>query len=313
MSTMEISPNDTWNDLCRILNNYLLTTSVPLMFRPFLEFDSLKKLYNVSYRNFNEMRKEKKKTPDAKDNPVNKDLKKNKNKDKDESKTTPNDVWEHLLRNALTDAFKHRLLGTQSDMKSYRQRSEKYLRVWQDILGAGDTDNKLDGITESYFDMLKDYLCRNMPFLPENITERPVTEVMKACQQVYKERRFCHNLEGDVEKWFYINFEEQSYTTSLLSLTYEIAQNMQGHPKARHFLMVSSYIHTLFIYVYMVEFVKNFPYAKGKWVNKDAALELGMNYNLFKFLAKADFIGTFEMLEQEARHRLGLNGGNLFK
>lgn len=312
MSTMEISPNDTWNDLCRILNNYLLTTSVPLMFRPFLEFNSLKKLQNASYINFNKMRTEKKENVEANSNPNKIAGKKYGNKDKDEPKTTPNDVWEYLMRTALTDVFKHRLLGTQSDMKTYHQRSEKYLRVWKDILGAGDTDNTQTGITESYFDMLKDYLCRNMPFLPEDMAECPVTEVMKACQQVYEERRFCHNQEGNVEKWFYIDFEKQSYTTSLLSLTYEIAQDMQGHPKARHFLMVSSYIHTLFIYVYMVEFVKNFPYAKGKWVNKDAALELGMNYNLFKFLAKADFIGTFEMLEQEARHRLGLNGENLF-
>ena len=61
------------------------------------------------------------------------------------------------------------------------------------------------------------------------------------------------------------------------------------HPKAQHYLVIAEHIQTLFIYVYMVEFVKKYPGMKGTRFEDNAASRHDRENNLFTFLSHADY------------------------
>ena len=150
--TMNPSPQENWHDLCQLLQNNLLSTSVPLMFNPLLQNPMVLNLKNESYEKLL--------------------LKYKRNYQMRET-------WEFLLTQGLTEVFKLRLLGSQADMDKYRKRSDKYLRVLNDMFGIHDSKNDLSYITQSFFSMLKDYLCRNMPFLPSTYRSEEAVNIMK--------------------------------------------------------------------------------------------------------------------------------------
>ena len=276
-----LSPQENWHDLCQLLQNYLLTTSVPLIFGPLLMNPHV--LKNESYQ---QLRQEFER--------------------KDQLRAVRHqlrEVWNDLLRQNLTEVFKLRLLGSQTDLDKYRKRSVKYLRVLNDMFGTHDSYNDLSVITESFFHLLKDYLCRNMPYLPTAYQGEEVLHVMRKCREIYSDRRYrdrpseyVHLQPDDEARPFYIPFEEQSYTGKLLKQTDEIAADMKKHPKAQHYLVLSEHIQTLFIYVYMVEFVKNYPGMKGKPFEDNDALRHDRRYNLFTFLSYVDYIVVYEDL-----------------
>lgn len=272
------SPQENWNDLCRILKKYLLNTSVPLMTNPIIL--SAGKFYNNGYYQIINEYKEK-------EIPVPYHL--------------TNTAWENLLIEGLTDVFMQRLLGTQADMESYRVRSEKYLRVLNDMFGTHDGDNDLPAIIASFFDLLKDYLCRNMLFLSEEVKSQSVDAVMTASQEIYAARRLRHDKPEDETRRYYIPFEEQLYTKSLLEQIHEIAKDMKNHPKAQHYLVVAELIHTLFIYVYMVEYVHQWPRVKSVSFKDSPALRFGREHNLYTFLSSADYIKVFREVEEASK------------
>lgn len=282
--TMNPSPQENWHDLCQLLQNNLLSTSVPLMFNPLLQNPMVLNLKNESYEKLL--------------------LKYKRNYQMRET-------WEFLLTQGLTEVFKLRLLGSQADMDKYRKRSDKYLRVLNDMFGIHDSKNDLSYITQSFFSMLKDYLCRNMPFLPSTYRSEEAVNIMKKCREIYADRRLHDNpstqeepssdgASPDVVRYFYIPFEEQNYTNNLLNQADEIAVDPKKHPKAQHYLVIAEHIQTLFIYVYMVEFVKKYPGMKGTRFEDNAASRHDRENNLFTFLSHADYRKYFFSDKQSA-------------
>jgi len=290
----QMSPNNNWHNLCRIMYDYLLSTSVPLIFNPLLsDKKRLEKLFNQEYYGLTMLRRDPDKVKEVWDRVLKEGVPEELLADEKEFGPVWDKIretWEQFLKEVLVEVFKERLLGSQSDMSAYHKRSDKYLHILNEMFGKGDTEYDLYSITVTYFDMLKDYLCRNMPFLPVDICQRPVDEVMAACQEIYAARRLYHNKTEDVDRELYIAFNEMSYSSSLLTMTLEIAKDMKNHPKAQYYLVVSEYIHTLFIYVYMVEYVKFLPFVKGEPFEDTEVLKQDRYFNLFKYLGQVKFI-----------------------
>lgn len=274
MST-PISHQENWHDLCGILRKYLLTTSVPIIFGEV--YNSSKAAYqlsNDSYKSFRES---------------------------NWHNHTAKEAWASLFRQAITDTFMQRLLGSQSDMDSYRARSTKYLKTLNNMFGTHNGDDDMTNITISFFELLKDYICRNMPGLPAEIKEQSTDRVMTACREIYAAHRLRDDKPENLDRKFYIAFDERAYSSSLLTLIDEISANVENHPLTRHYLVVAEYIHVLFIYVYMIEFVKFFPSVKGKPRQKSPVIEHDRKNNLFVWLSQMDFTKEYNELEEQKK------------
>ena len=277
------SPQENWHQIRHILKDYLMNTAVPIVFESLLR--QTKYLNNPGYRSLTA-------TPSSENGADGK------------SGEKPfirynlvHEAWENLLKEGLTDVFIHRLLGSQTDMCTYWDNSEKYRAFFTDILGGMDKSSELKTLTKSYFEMLKDYLCRNMPGMPVAFHQLAVGQVMKACRMIYQAHRLRDDRESNENRTFYIDFEEQAYSSSLLTLLDEIAVHMESHPKIQYYLVIAEYIHTLFMYVYMVEFVKLYPNRKGQTRERNPELDQGRYHNLFKYLGKVDYLKEYRRLE----------------
>lgn len=283
MST-PISHQENWHDLCSILQKYLLLTSVPFIFREL--YNSEKKSRQLcNNEKFKALLEDSYNEGNDKGNPK-------------YSNSTFNETWAILLRQAITDTFMQRLLGSQSDMESYRARSTKYLNTLNNMFGTHDGDDDMTNITMSFFELLKDYICRNMPGLSDDVKEQTPDRVMYACRKIYFGHRFRDDKSENQNRKFYIAFDERAYSSSLLTLIDEISANVDNHPLTRHYLVVAEYIHVLFIYVYMIEFVKFFPSVKGKPRQKSSAIEHDRKNNLFVWLSQMNFIEVYEEVKK---------------
>lgn len=282
MST-PISHQENWHDLCSILQKYLLLTSVPFIFRELYNSEE-KSRQLCNKEEFIALLRNSYNEGNDKGNPK-------------YSNSTFNETWAILLRQAITDTFMQRLLGSQSDMESYRARSTKYLNTLNNMFGTHDGDEDMTNITISFFELLKDYICRNLPGLYDDIKEQTPDRVMSACRKIYVGHRFRNYQSKDVNH-FYIPFERRAFSSSLLTLIDEITANVENHPLTRHYLVVAEYIHVLFIYVYMIEFVKLYPSNKDKTLLKSTAIEHDRKNNLFVWLSQMNFIEVYDEVKK---------------
>jgi len=298
MST-PISHQENWYDLCGILRKYLLTSSVPFLFRELYNSEEksrqLCELYNNEEKSRQLCNKEEFITF----------LKNNYNESNDKGYTnysnpTFNETWASLFRQAITDTFMQRLLGSQSDMETYRARSTKYLKTLNNMFGTHNGDEDMSNITISFFELLKDYICRNLPGLFDDVKEQSPDRVMSACRKIYAGHRFRNSNSRDVNP-FYIPFDRRAFSSSLLTLIDEISVDMEKHPLTRHYLVVAEYIHTLFIYVYMIEFVKFYPSDKDKNRLKSTVIEHDRNNNLFIWLSQMNFIKVYNEIKNSKK------------
>lgn len=298
------SPQQSWHIISSILQNYILITSTPLMFR-----DIFKKTYvfgNESYQTIYDQ--EKRIWDEYISSPANRNQQ---GPSHNADVYKPNyvlysEVWENLLKAGLVDVFIHRLLGSQVDMESYRARSEKYVKVFDEILGTNDQYNDLDVITRNLLEMLKDYLCRNIVDLEEKGKDMSVAEVLYAARQAYRKRRYPDNVENGSIRKYYIPFDERTYTFGLLRQMDEIAENMDMPMNTRYFLMIAEYIHTLFVYVYMVEYIKYYPSYKGfSFKILPEKLFIGCKYNLFTYLKTVDYASAYNQEKARKAERRG--------
>lgn len=206
------------------------------------------------------------------------------------------DVWEILFKEGIVEVFIHRLLGSQQDLVAYRHRSEKYVQLFEEIIGTNNQFNEMKTITTNFMYMIKDYLCRNVPELQSLGVGMSIYEVLKATRDAYTSRRYLDNSEAYLERDFFIQFETLSYAKALLNQMDEVAQKDELPTKCNYFLVCAEYIHTLFIYVYMVEFIKKYPFKKGdthkEWTSE---LRQGSKYNVFSYLKEADYSSTYQV------------------
>lgn len=284
---MQISNSlqQSWHVIGSILQNYILNTATPLIFTD---------LFN-NYRVFN--------------NDVCKDvfisertayeaaINNNSNPPKPKYINLIKEVWENLLKEGLVNVFIQRLLGTQTDMETYIQRSDKYVQTFNEIIGTDGMYNDMKVIKQKIIDMLKDYLCRNVPELQETGDQLSMVQVLEATRFSYnKRRKRIDKYKNEVDRDFYLPFEEQSYASSLLLQMDEIVKNEILLVKCNHFLVCAEYIHTLFIYVYIVEYIKNYPTCKGDRYQKlSPEKEQGKNYNVFTHLKHVDFASAYNL------------------
>ena len=138
-----------------------------------------------------------------------------------------------------------------------------------------------------------------MPGISDEIKEQTSGRVMTACREIYAAHRLRDDKLENLDRKFYIAFDERAYSSSLLTLIDEISANVENHPLTRHYLVVAEYIHVLFIYVYMIEFVKFFPSVKGKPRQKSPVIEHDRKNNLFVWLSQMDFTKEYNELDEQ--------------
>lgn len=234
-----------WENVIHTLRDYLLNTSIPLIFQELLRdpdiFGNLKwtQLMNPQ--------------PTAA-NP----------KPKKYTRTALHDfVWEYLLKDTLLKVFRDRLLGSQQDFGVYVRRSEKYTGLFNDMIGGKDCRTDLLAILRDTLDMVKDYLCRNLPGEETDYVHLTLGEVLNVTREAYQSRRLCNDSGEDRVRLYYIDFREQTFSSSLLLQFDEMAEDLEHHPKSRHFMVLAELLQILFIYVYMIDYIKYYPLCKG--------------------------------------------------
>ncbi|MDD6890560.1 MAG: hypothetical protein PUD47_00470 [Bacteroidales bacterium] len=239
MEKNELYYQQRMRQMCHMLSDYILPTPLPLLFLPVLQPAFAARQNEAFYRTYLPLSERCQRATGA---------------DKLAAQNQLNQLakrWQDRFAQLLVEFFRLRLLGSrQSD--AYRQRMTAATTLFLDIMGeeADRNDDILD-ITERFFRLLKEYLVRNLPDLSTSAS-RPTSEVLRECRRLYDA---CQQTEG------YIPFHQLTYTQGLLALTDEAAASFRQSPMCRYFLIVTEYLYTLFLYVYMVELVQS---AQGK-------------------------------------------------
>lgn len=291
---MNKSIQETWHNIRHILQNYILNTSIPLIFRDLL--DNPDAFENSSFVEF--AQNPPKPKEDQSDESSDSSVPTQDGKKKYHYYYT--NTWEMVLKEGLTEVFMERLLGTQEDMFTYRLNACRYSQVFDDIFGTHTRVNNLHTITIEFFAMLKDYLLRNLEgYLPPHTVITSTGQLLTACRLAYRARRFYYEEMTEELHALYVPFDKLTYSFGLIQLMDEIADN-PDHQNCRHFLVTAEYIHTLFIYVYMVEFIKHNPLTRQQTKeDMTEAKEQAQKFNLFTYLSKLNYkYAYFEYLRR---------------
>ena len=274
--TPRISPQENWQDIRNLLKKYMLNTSLPLIFNEVIRRPYL--MRNKGYDDYAATRKVQMEAAGRRFVRESHDW----------------SAWENMWKKSLIDVFVHRLLGSQGDLASYWLRSEKYRKLLSGIFGRTEECIDMKTLTDGFMDMLKDYLVRNMTGLSENGQDMDVYEVLVQCRTRYEKYRT-----ADFKDYKLVDFGKQTYGGALLDQMEAFAKDTGDHPKCRHYLVIMEYINTLFIYVYMVEYTKLYPYVKGERYIETDTSKREREYNLFKELERMDFMKEYRMLKEE--------------
>lgn len=239
-----VNTQKLWVNIIHFLRDYLLNTSTPLIFEELLRAQN--PFENETW--CEHMKRE----PTA-DNP-----------ESEYTRTSLHDyVWEYLLKDTLLRVFRDRLLGSQRNFEVYVQRSVTYTGLFNDMIGGQNCRTDLMAILRDFLDMVKDYLCRNLPGRKSDYGHLTLCEVLNVTKKAYQARRLCDKAEEDKVRTFYIDFWKQAFSSSLLLQFDEMAKDLEHHPKSKYFLVLAELLQILFIYVYMIDYIKYYPLCKG--------------------------------------------------
>ena len=151
-----------WEETKHTLRDYLMTTSIPIIFEKLLEEPDI--FENKNWENF------------MRPNPA-----PNRPAPITYERTSLHDfVWEFIFKDRLFAVFYDRLLGSQTEPERYVQRSESYAALFNDMIGGSNCSNDLYSIIERFFGMVKDYLCRNLPGHESDYTCLTTQKVLSA-------------------------------------------------------------------------------------------------------------------------------------
>lgn len=154
---------------------------------------------------------------------------------------------QEMFTKELFDFFQARLLGNPGNVTEYRKKQIKYCNLFLNIIGEYKRDTPFTTVSTDFFEMMKEYICENMPIG----YEKSVKEVLKECRDLYV---YTKTIRRDRN---YINFEENRYTQGILDF---IEEEIIDNPK-EFFILGLEYLYTLSIYIYMVEY---YIYYKSK-------------------------------------------------
>ncbi len=159
-----------------------------------------------------------------------------------------NETWPDIFSWKLLEFFQTRLLGTSRDKEPYIKRSMDYCNLILDIVGEENRQNNFRIITGQFFLMMKTYICQHLPGKPMDAENMDFLDILRECRTRYM-------LANPNDK-FYVDFEKNTYSSGILSLMDELADNNSWieNPVCDYFILASEYFNALAIYVYMIEF-----------------------------------------------------------
>lgn len=281
-----------WNGYTRIMGCYLLHSAVPILFSDLL--CSCSKLHNPEFNKYKLARMNPSRKRFFIEEPA---LTKGHSPSKENNAHQA--VWTKILMEQLAEFSKLRLLGEQTpDMHSYHKRSYNYIRLMGMILCHLYLPGTQERILGYYLDMLRDYLTRNMPGLPENASDLPLADLLKTCEDIYDANRaYTGDDKGNPDN-HYINFRQGAYGTSLLDQIKDIALDekaaLDKFPNLRFYLSNVELLYTYIIYVYMVEFV---------CYNSPASTDIQKQYNLIKRLQNIGYESKYQDYLEDKRNQ----------
>ena len=270
-----------WNGYTRIMSNYLLQSAVPILFNDLLfrcyrirnnqSFDSYKITDPVKRVNNNYYHED----PDLK------------GKSPWKENNAHQAVWTTILQEQLAIFSKLRLLGNQSeDMKAYHCNSYNYIRLMGKIFLHKELPAFQEDIKSEFLEMLKDYLLRNVPGLPENASQLSKVKLFTRCETLYEDyKEYTNQKTGKSStNMYYIDFTKGRYAHLLLEQLKNIARQTDGqeknNPLLNCYLGNLEYLYTFILYVYMVEYLLCYSPASTAHQKK---------FNLFQSLHSIDY------------------------
>lgn len=266
-----------WNGYTRIMDTYLLQSAVPILFNDLL-FKCNRIRNNPSFEAY----KIKNSGTYVKDYCYYKEDSNLRGKSPWKENNAHQAVWTTILQKQLAEFSKLRLLGYQSaDMQAYHCNSYNYIRLMGKIFLHEELPASQENIKCEFLDMLKDYLLRNVPGLPENAAHWSKDKLFTHCETLYnKYMSYTNPKSGNsTTNIYYINFREGKYASLLLEQLNTIAQPTngqgEGNPLLNCYLGNLEYLYTFIIYVYMVEYLLRYSAASTAHQKK---------YNLFETL-----------------------------
>lgn len=187
-------------------------------------------------------------------------------------------LWNSRFPELLVECGYLRLVGTQKDMDAYRRRTAVYGTLFLNLIGDGDTGNSFADVTCGYFTMLQDYLLRNTPHLPDDVSKLSVRELLKTVRSAYARTA---RLRG------YVPFEDNLYPAGILRLLDDVAETWQVNPVCHYPLITPEYLFGFFIYIYMVEFLIHADNLSGQ-ASAGQSGERPLKHNLIDYLQTLD-------------------------
>lgn len=196
-------------------------------------------------------------------------------------------AWTNILKKQLAVFSKHRLLGEQTaDMRQYHCNSYNYIRLMGKIFMHVELPASQEEIRKEFLQMLRDYVLRNVPGLPENKEQLLINKLLAECEELYKDNSKYNRNQNET---YYADFSKVPYAAALLKQIKEIAAQNDGkqaeNPLLDCYLGNVEYLYTFVLYVYMAEYLMykspdSTPHQK--------------EYNLIRTLGRVDYKTYFD-------------------
>ena len=196
-------------------------------------------------------------------------------------------AWTNILKKQLADFSKHRMLGKQTvDMRQYHCNSYNYIRLMGKIFMHVELPASQEEIRKEFLQMLRDYILRNVPGLPENKEQLPPKDLLAKCEELYDDNRKHNHNQNET---YYANFNKVPYAAALLKQIKDLAAQTDGkqaeNPLLDCYLGNVEYLYTFMMYVYMAEYLM---------YKSTASTPHQKEYNLIRTLGRVDYKTYFD-------------------
>lgn len=228
----ELRLYESWQHSLRVISDYLVAPSAPLLFGSIANTPYL--IGIPTYLNTKKEVQDRAKKKEGEGEP-------------ERRLKIMEESWSEIFAHNLLDFFQARLLGTQCDAKVYRKRSAMYCNLFLDLVGEYNRPHDFRDTTGLFFQMLKEYICQNLPGKNMNFDATEITEVLQECRSRYTTSSIGKDR-------YYVDFDNSTYAAGILGLIDDLAKTWNDNQICNYFILASEYLYALAMYVYMIEF-----------------------------------------------------------
>ena len=169
-------------------------------------------------------------------------------------------AWNEIISTGLVEIFVQRLLGSHKNIDEYFTNSQTYVYLFSQLFEKESNTCNVKDFNRSFMFMLKKYINEHFIKLYKIDTEKLNIEgLILTLLQGYKQK----HEEITKEDVFYIDFQNNRYGYLLLLFLLKAARQadnkddeFNSEDETGMYLSAISYIHALFMLVYMIEYCR---------------------------------------------------------